>query len=195
MASVARKKFTRLTLRWKLTAYYIYIWAQAEWFKDGFWPEGLLIYRKCRRAPHRVWVPTAGGGSFTGVSGRWGWSCPVPGTADSSNPPWGTPEALSHTGGTWGKVYLRNRKPERRREPTGETAEGTPKSEKEEQPHGKADFPHTDSTQRKDVRGKKQKKETARPTMKSPPSHLLCHSLPLWAWLTSQGREGTGMRE
>lgn len=61
-------------------------------------------------------MPTAGSRSFTGVSGRRSWGCPVPGAADPVSSPWGTPEALSHAAGASREVCLRNRKPERRRE-------------------------------------------------------------------------------
>lgn len=126
---------------------YIYIWAQTKWFKDGFWPEGLLIYRKCRLVLHRVWVPTAGSKSFTGVSGRRGWGCPVP--ADSSQLTmghiWGPLPCWWHLRES---IFKKQKRPERRREPIGETAERTPKSEKEQR-HGKADIPPGDSAQRK----------------------------------------------
>lgn len=55
------------------------------------------------------------------------------------NSPWGP---QPHWWQLRESVFKKHKTPERRREPTGETAEGTPKSEKEEQPCGKADFPH-----------------------------------------------------
>lgn len=140
-----QKKFTRLTPRWKITAYYIYVWAQTEWIKVSFWPEGLLIYRKCGPVLHRVWVPTAGSGSFTGVSGRRGWGCPVPGTADSRQVTIGhTWDPQPHRWHLRESAFKKQKTSESKREPIGETAEETPKSEEEEQPHGKADFPHGD---------------------------------------------------
>lgn len=69
---------------------------------------------------------------------------------------------------------------------------GTPRSEEEEQPHGRADIPHGDSTQRKGVRGKKQEKETARLTMESPPSHPL---MLLVASLSMTGTTTRGQRD
>lgn len=83
--------------------------------------------------------------------------------------------------------------PERRRDPIGETPEGTPKSEEKEQPHGRADIPHGDRTQRKGVRGKKWEKETAGLTMESPSSHLLtplAASLSMTDITTRQGGRG-----
>lgn len=81
-----------------------------------------------------------------------GRGCPVWGELAPADPPRGTAEALSHTGGTSGKVPLRNsRKHQRgkRGEQKGEAAEGAPRSEEEEEaqlPHGGADIPQEEPT-------------------------------------------------
>lgn len=102
--------------------------------------------------------PLLAAGASQGSLGEEAGAALCQGHQTPDNSPWGTPEALSHAGGTSGKAYLRNRKHER--EATVETAVGTPRSEEEEQPYGRADIPHGDSTQRKGVRGKTEK-ETA----------------------------------
>lgn len=67
----------------------------------------------------------------------------MPGTADSSQLTMGHTRGLQpHWWQLRESVFKKHKTPERRREPTGVTAEGTPKSEKEEQRCGKADFPH-----------------------------------------------------
>ena len=142
-----------------------YIRDQSRWFKDAFWPESQLIYRKCPLLA----VGAAQGPLWREVEAALCWGQLVP-----ENPAQGRAEAWGHAGGTSGTAYLRKHQRGRRREQKGETAEGTPRSEEEEELHGGADIPHgkTMLGQRKDVRRKEQWTETAR--LIFPPSHTTC---------------------